>query len=227
MTSEEICLNQKITLKLFLLFRVGPVSFAFDATLIAMLAVEVIGRPQISFCLGCELSLELCLENMINVNLSGCEFTKLPKLWAPNLEKLDISYCKNLVKLPELWAPKLKFLKLSHCKNLVEIDECYGSLEKLELWFLYDCIKLQFLPGQLKLKSLYAFHLCGYARLEKLPNFHPEMECLQYLDLSGNGIREVPSSIEHLTKLVELNLRYCKNLRDLSDSIYKLQWFRI
>nr|POE82222.1 hypothetical protein CFP56_49837 [Quercus suber] len=35
------------------------VSFAFDATLIAMLAVEVIGRPQISFCLGCELSLQI------------------------------------------------------------------------------------------------------------------------------------------------------------------------
>ncbi|KAK7831275.1 hypothetical protein CFP56_027508 [Quercus suber] len=50
----EICL----TLKLLLLCRFGLVSFAFDAKLTAMVAVEVTGRPQISFCLGCELSLD-------------------------------------------------------------------------------------------------------------------------------------------------------------------------
>ena len=49
------------------------------------------------------------------------------------------------------------------------------------------------------------------------------MECLEILHLSGIGIREVPSSIEHLTKLHELWLIDCKNLRDLPDSIYKLQ----
>nr|POE81511.1 hypothetical protein CFP56_29136 [Quercus suber] len=45
MNSEEICLNKKITLKLFLLCRFGLVSFAFDAKLTRMVAVEVIGRP--------------------------------------------------------------------------------------------------------------------------------------------------------------------------------------
>ena len=170
---------------------------------------------------------ECWLENLIDVNLSECEFiTKLPKLWALNLEKLNLSYCKNLVKLPKLWAPNLEYLNLSKCKNLVEIDECFGSLEKLKRWDLEDCRNLQILPSQLRLKSLYIFDLSNCSRLKKLPNFHPEMECLKTLYLYGSGIREVPSSIEHLTKLEKLTLFSCKNLRDLPDSIYKLQQLR-
>ena len=183
---------------------------------------------------------------MINVNLRYCKFiTKLPKLWAPNLESLelagcenlvkltelgapnlgylDLSNCKNLVKLTELGAPNLWYLKLSKCENLVEIDECFGSLEQLTEWFLDGCRKLQILPSQLRLKYLDTFHLSGCSSLEKLPNFHPEMECLNTLGLQGSGIREVPSSIEHLSKLEELSLSNCKNLGDLPDSIYKLQ----
>ncbi|KAL4639457.1 hypothetical protein ACB092_03G219900 [Castanea dentata] len=145
---------------------------------------------------------ELRLENLIAVNLSGCEFiTKLPKLWAPNLE------CLNL----------------SSCRNLVEIDEYFGSHEKLKFWNLSYCGNLQILPSQLRLKSLRSFFLSGCSRLEKLPNFHPEMECLKDLFLAESGIREVPSSIEHLTKLEALRLYDCKNLWDLPDSIYKLQ----
>ena len=180
------------------------------------------------------------------LDLSGCKnLVKLPKLWAPKLEYLDLFYCKNLVKLPKLWAPKLKYLQLYYCKNLVKlpklwapnlenldlcyceslvkIDKCFGYLEKLRIWSLCGCIKLQFLPSQLRLKSLYSFDLTGCSRLEKLPDFHQEMECLEDLDLSGSGIREVPSSIEHLTKLKRLFIHNCKNLRDLPDSICKLQ----
>ena len=164
------------------------------------------------------------LENLINVNLSCCEFiTELPKLWAPNLESLELAGCEKLVKLTELEAPNLNYLDLSYCENLVEIDECFGSLEKLTTWVLEGCRKLQILPSQLRLKSLYNFSLSGCSSLEKLPNFHPEMECLKILKLVGSGIREVPSSIEHLTKLEELYLFECKNLGDLPDSIYKLQ----
>ena len=164
---------------------------------------------------------------MINVNLSYCEFiTKLPKLWAPNLERLKLAGCENLVKLTELGAPNLEYLDLSSCENLVEIDECFGSLEKLTEWFLDGCRKLQILPSQLRLKSLFSFSLSSCLRLEKLPNFHPEMECINTLELERSGIREVPSSIEHLTELKILSLLECKNLVDLPDSIYKLQQLR-
>ena len=52
---------------------------------------------------------------------------------------------------------------------------------------------------------------------------HQEMKRLKGLYLSGSGIREVPSSIGYLTQLTGLGLHGCHNLRDLPDSIYKLQ----
>ena len=143
---------------------------------------------------------------MKDVNLNGCEF---------------------ITKLPKLCTPKLETLNLASCENLVEINECFGSLEKLKRWNLCYCRKLQFLPSQLRLKSLKYFYLTGCSRLEKLPDFHQEMECLQILYLDRSDIREVPSSIEHLTKLDTLSLFECKNLQNLPDSIYKLQQLRI
>ncbi|KAM3684524.1 hypothetical protein ACB098_11G053300 [Castanea mollissima] len=156
---------------------------------------------------------ECLLENLKDVNFEDYEFIRiLPKLWVPNLGNLNLAYCKNLVKLPKLWAPKLEDLNLSYCVNLVEIDECFGYLEKLRIWHLTGCVEI----------SLY-FSLDVYSRLEKLPDFHQEMECLKVLYLYGSGIREVPSSIKHLTKLEILYICNCKSLRDLLDSIYKLQ----
>ena len=76
-------------------------------------------------------------------------------------------------------------------------------------------------PAEVEISLFFVLSNCS--RLEKLPNFHLEMECLKSLCLHGSGIREVPSSIEHLTKLDELSLYDCKNLQDLPDSIYKLQ----
>ena len=127
--------------------------------------------------------------------------------------KVNLSDCEFITKLPKLWVPNLEYLGFSGCKNLVEIDECFGSLEKLKIWNLRNCRKLQILPSQLRLKSLDLFILSGCSSLEKLPNFHPEIERLKALQLEGSGIREVPSPIEHLTKLEKLRLCGCKNLQ--------------
>ncbi|XP_023899313.2 uncharacterized protein LOC112011160 [Quercus suber] len=164
-----------------------------------------IGMPHSHISLPKLIKQECRLENLKKVNFVGCEYIRI---------------------LPKLWVPNLEYLNLRNCENLVEIDECFGYLEKLRGWSLDGCIKLQILPSQLRLKSLYSFFLTGCSRLEKLPDFHQEMECLEYLWLDGSGIREVPSSIEHLTKLKFLHLRWCKNLRDLPDSICKLQQLR-
>ena len=77
------------------------------------------------------------------------------------------------------------------------------------------------------LKPLNSFDLVRCSKLEKFPNIHPEMKCLRDLDLRESGIRELPSSIGDLGGLTKLCLRDCPNLRDLPDTIYKLQQLQL
>ena len=112
-------------------------------------------------------------------------------------------------------APNLETLDLSLCKNLVTIHESFGFLDKLQAWNLDRCAKLQNLPNSLRLKSLKEFFLTDCSSLEKFPDIHLEMKCLENLDLSESGILELPSSIGYLTGLKSLDLEYCHNLRDV------------
>ncbi|KAL4645145.1 hypothetical protein ACB092_02G215200 [Castanea dentata] len=168
---------------------------------------------------------DIQLTNLKHVNLRDCySIRELPKLCAPALETLNLSFCTKLVTVHELCAPKL--VKLIHycCYNLVTVHESVGSLDRLQLWNLQDCVRLQNLPNNLRLKSLEDFILRKCSMLEKFPNIlHQEMKSLKRLDLSQSGIREVPSSIGYLTQLTQLWLNDCHNLRDLPDSIHKLQ----
>ncbi len=123
--------------------------------------------------------------------------------------------------------PNLETLDPSYCKNLFDIDASVGLLQKLKTWSLSYCTKLKILPSHLRLKSLNSFDLTGCRRLENFPGIHPEMKCLEVLHLGGSSIRELPSSIRYLTKLETLQLRNYQKLRDLPDSIYKLQQLRV
>ena len=125
------------------------------------------------------------------INLRSCEFiTKLPDLCCPNLEKLDLQDCKNLIK----------------------VHESIGFLEKLKVWTLWGCSQLQILPNMLMLKSLGYFDLNNCSRLEKFSDIHPEMKCLKKLFLGHSGIRELPSSLMYLTELDTLELPCCRKL---------------
>ena len=140
-----------------------------------------------------------------------------------HLKYINLSRCESIIEFPELCAPNLEKLDLSYCQNLVKVHESVGFLDKLQIWELQGCGELQFLPNNLRLKSLVLFFLMNCLRLEKFPNIHPEMKCLRTLNLRGSGIRELPSSIKYLTGLRSLDLDDCKNLRYLPDEIYKLQ----
>ena len=154
------------------------------------------------------------------MKLESAPITELPKLCAPNLETLDLSSCGELVTVHELCAPNLVKLILSRCYKLVTVHESVGFLDRLKFWELRDCVSLQNLPNNLRLKSLKGFYLDNCSMLEKFPNIlHQEMKRLKSLNFSGSGIRELPSSIGYLTQLTGLSLGGCHNLRDLPDSI--------
>ena len=149
-------------------------------------------------------------ENLKHVNLSNYEFiTKFDASCTPNLETLD----------------------LSSCKNLVEIDVSFGLLKKLKTCDLSYCSKLQFLPSQLRLKSLNSFYLSYCPRLEKFPEIHQEMECLEVLILSFSGIKLKPAcnSLDGFWMIRTLDLSGCENIVELDflmkpDCFPELEW---
>ncbi|WKA00217.1 hypothetical protein VitviT2T_018598 [Vitis vinifera] len=96
-------------------------------------------------------------------------------------------------------------------------------LNGLSLLNLEECKSLESLPGCIfKLKSLKTLILSNCSRLKKLPEIQENMESLKKLFLDDTGLRELPSSIEHLNGLVLLKLKNCKKLASLPESICKL-----
>ncbi|XVF70290.1 hypothetical protein PTKIN_Ptkin11bG0149400 [Pterospermum kingtungense] len=71
--------------------------------------------------------------------------------------------------------------------------------------------------------SLEKLILRGCSNLKRFPEIDGEMECLVELYLDGTSIEELPSSIGHLSGLVLLNMKDCKNLASLPSSINGLK----
>ncbi|XP_050245754.1 TMV resistance protein N-like isoform X3 [Quercus robur] len=168
-----------------------------------------------------------CPQQLVALEMSHSQI-RLEKLFKQgfqfkNLKDVNLKHCEFITKLPDICTPNLETLELFSCKNLVEIHESFGFHEKLKKWSLDCCKKLKILPRNLMLKSLEQFNLRECPRLEMFPNIHPEMKDLKVLNLTGSSIRELPSSIGYLTGLERLDVYGCQNLRDLPDSIYKLQ----
>ena len=166
------------------------------------------------------------LDKLETWSLRGCsKLAILPSgLRLRSLKYFSLFYCERLEKFPAICAPNLESLNISFCKNLIEVHESVGDLHKLRYWSLQSCIKLEILPSRLQLRSLQTLDLNDCRRLEKLPDIHPEMKYLQYLHMSNSGIREWPSSLTHLTKgIFYLELSNDENLGNFLRSPNKLQ----
>ena len=60
-------------------------------------------------------------------------------------------------------------------------------------------------------------------KFDNLPENLGNVKGLEKIDLSGTAIKEMPSSIEHLTYLTVLTLKDCKNLVRLPNNIFCLK----
>ncbi|KAL6327534.1 hypothetical protein AAG906_021625 [Vitis piasezkii] len=159
------------------------------------------------------------------VELDMC-YSSLKRLWEGDLllEKLNtirVSCSQHLIEIPDITvsAPNLEKLILDGCSSLLEVHPSIGKLNKLILLNLKNCKKLICFPSIIDMKALEILNFSGCSGLKKFPNIQGNMENLLELYLASTAIEELPSSIGHLTGLVLLDLKWCKNLKSLSTSI--------
>ncbi|XP_029127720.1 disease resistance protein TAO1-like, partial [Cajanus cajan] len=131
--------------------------------------------------------------------------------------------CQLLKEIPDMsGAPNLKKLHLVNCKNLVEVHDSVGFLDKLEYLNLDDCSSLRILPYGMNLTSLKNMYLMNCTSLRSFPKILGKMENIDSLYLSGSDISGLPFSIENLVGLKFLGLNGCRWLLELPSSIFKL-----
>ncbi|KAJ9675864.1 hypothetical protein PVL29_024697 [Vitis rotundifolia] len=163
------------------------------------------------------------------VELDMC-YSNLKQLWESDmlLEKLNtirISCSQHLIKIPDflISALNLEKLILDGCSSLMEVHPSIGRLNKLILLNLKNCKKLRSFPSIIDMKMLEILNFSGCSELKKFPDIQGNMEHLSELYLASTAIEGLPSSIEHLTGLVLLDLKRCKNLKSLPTCTCKLK----
>ncbi|KAB2598586.1 TMV resistance protein N-like [Pyrus ussuriensis x Pyrus communis] len=190
------------------------------------------------------------MEKLSELYLQGTAIRKLPRSInnLTGLVTLNLEYCRELRILPSniVQLKSLKSLNLSGCSKLETFPENVGnmeglrelrldetsvrelcpsiwSLENLESLSLEQCTKLHSLPISIHMRSLRILNLSGCKNLEKFPEIREVMENLLELYLDGTAIKELPSSINNLTRLVTLNLKDCRELRVFPDLLENME----
>ncbi|KAH9781752.1 ADP-ribosyl cyclase/cyclic ADP-ribose hydrolase [Citrus sinensis] len=156
-------------------------------------------------------------------------YSRIEELWKGikplnMLRVMKLSHSENLIKTPDFTkVPNLEVLDLEGCTRLREIHPSLLLHKELILLNLKGCTSLTTLPGKIFMESLKTLILSGCLKLKKFPDIVGGMECLQELRLDGIDIKELPLSIELLTRLELLNLNDCRSLVRLHSNINGLK----
>ncbi|XP_027350466.1 TMV resistance protein N-like [Abrus precatorius] len=162
------------------------------------------------------------------VDLDMCH-SKIKHLWRGtkflgNLKTINLRNSKDLHITPDFTGiPNLEKLDLEGCINLVEVHASLGLLKKISYVTLEDCKNLKILPRKLVMDSLKRLILSGCSAVRKLPEFGENMKNLSMLALEETSIAELPSSVGHLTGLKNLLLAGCKSIVCLPKTISNLK----
>ncbi|XP_022544290.2 probable disease resistance protein RPP1 isoform X2 [Brassica napus] len=142
-----------------------------------------------------------------------------------NLEVLDFFDCSSLEEVPSSIgnATNLKHLNFSRCSSLVELPASIGNLHKLESLNLKKCCKLEVLPVNINLKSLRELDLADCSLMKSFPEISTNIE---YLDLTGTAIKQVPSSIRSVHEQHRNTRDFSLDQENLSSSSTCTQWMQ-
>lgn len=113
------------------------------------------------------------------------------------MKVLNLDECKYLRQIHDVSSlPNLEKLSLQNCENLITIHDSVGLLDKLKILNAWVCNKLRSFPP-MKLTSLQQLELSYCHSLKKFPEILGKMGNLEDLDLVGTSIEEVKNCHFH------------------------------
>ncbi|XP_031258544.1 disease resistance-like protein DSC1 [Pistacia vera] len=184
-----------------------------------------LGRKQVLIILDDVTTLEQPIFLLKYLVALDMPHSNIEQLWSStqlqNLKHIDLSFSKHL-KIQDLsLASNLENLILEGCTSLCEIaSSIYGLNYKLLILNLTQCKSLGSLPTGIRLESPKKVIFSGCSNLKLFSQISWNMKEL-YLDQTA--IKELPSSIEKLSRLVILNLKDWFMLERLPSNISVLK----
>lgn len=108
---------------------------------------------------------------------------------------MNLCYCASLIKIQCFKVvPNLEKLYLAGCKNLLVVGRSLSVLSRLTLLDLGGCINLEKFPNKVKgLQSLEYLNLNCCLKVCKLPEDLDHLRSLKGLDVCGTLIKDLPS----------------------------------
>ncbi|PWA89812.1 NB-ARC domains-containing protein [Artemisia annua] len=166
---------------------------------------------------------------LVNLDLSFLDLMTLRLGINPNLEKLSVNNCTDMVELHIATdCPKLVTLNLDYNVKLRTLD--LGLTPYLERLGLYRCYDLEEINASAEcLKKLIHLNIsnCGRFKYFKFDKEAPKdlyrLEYLEELHLRSADIKNLPDSLCMLKHLKSLEINSCRLLEKLPEDIGRLQ----
>ncbi|EEF43640.1 leucine-rich repeat-containing protein, putative [Ricinus communis] len=161
------------------------------------------------------------------LKLGSTRVKRCPEFQGNQLEDVFL-YCpaiKNvtLTVLSILNSSRLVHLFVYRCRRLSILPSSFYKLKSLKSLDLLHCSKLESFPEILEpMYNIFKIDMSYCRNLKSFPNSISNLISLTYLNLAGTAIKQMPSSIEHLSQLDFLDLKDCKYLDSLPVSIREL-----
>lgn len=141
-----------------------------------------------------------------------------------NLNELDIRFCDNFITLPSeiCQLPNLLRLCMYSCKKMQSIPAELGKSISLKTITINSCKTLSKIPPAFfNLNTITGLAL-EFNILNDISSNIKNLKQVIFLNLNGGFFEFLPIEIGQLSNLTSLRIGFCKNLKELPNSILEL-----